>query len=282
VRIGCFGSIESARNDNPINQFGLNEHLTRSERINMTVFVVGASGATGQRVVEQLLDRGQYVKAVVRGAERLPETLRHHANLSLVEASILELSDMEILEHLSGCNAVVSCLGHNLTLKGLFGQPRGLVTDATRRLCDAIKAHPTGEPKKFVLMNTAGNSNRDLNETISISQGIVIRLLRLCLPPHVDNENAADYLRTEIGQKHEAVEWSVVRPDSLINEDMVTEYDEHGSPTRSAIFNPGVTSRINVADIMTNLVVDEAKWAEWKGRMPVIYNEPSPSSSTAT
>ena len=25
---------------------------------------------------------------------------------------------------------------------------------------------------------------------------------------------------------------------------------------------------------MANLVVDEAKWAKWKGRMPVSYNEP--------
>ena len=26
---------------------------------------------------------------------------------------------------------------------------------------------------------------------------------------------------------------------------------------------------------MANRVADEAKWAKWKGRMPVIYNEPS-------
>ena len=32
--------------------------------------------------------------------------------------------------------------------------------------------------------------------------------MRLLLPPHVDNEQAADYLRTEIGQRDDAVEWA--------------------------------------------------------------------------
>ena len=49
-------------------------------------------------------------------------------------------------------------------------------------------------------MNTTGNRNRDLPEPISFAQKCVIGLLRLLLPPHVDNEKAADFLRTEIAQ----------------------------------------------------------------------------------
>jgi len=37
-------------------------------------------------------------------------------------------------QHVAGCDAVASCLGHNLTFKRLFGKPRRLVTDAVRRL----------------------------------------------------------------------------------------------------------------------------------------------------
>ena len=87
-------------------------------------------------------------------------------------------------------------------------------------------------PAKFVLMNTTGNSNRDIHEPILLGQSIVIGLLRLLLPPHVDNEKAADYLRTEIGQEDKAIEWAAVRPDGLSNEDEVSEYDVHPSPTR--------------------------------------------------
>jgi hypothetical protein len=128
-------------------------------------------------------------------------------------------------------------------------------------------------PTKFVLMNTTGNRNHDLDERISFAQSCVIGLLRLLLPPHVDNEKAADYLRTEIGQKDNAVEWVAIRPDALINEDAVSEYELHCSPTRSAIFDSGKTSRINVAHFMADLITKEVVWDKWKGQMPVIYNK---------
>jgi hypothetical protein len=52
----------------------------------------------------------------------------------------------------------------------------------------------------------------------------------------------------------------------------VTEYTVHNSPTRSAIFNPGKTSRINVGDFMAKLIVSKNEWNKWEGEMPVIYN----------
>lgn len=241
----------------------------------LAILVVGASGATGRLLVEQLLDRGQNVKIVVRSPDTLPENVKNHDNLSVIHASILDLSDTEMAQYVSGCDALASCLGHNLSFKGMFGPPRRLVTGATRRLCSAIKANKSKRPVKFVLMNTAGNSNRNLVEPISFGQKCVIGLLRLLLPPHADNENAADYLRTRIGQNDRAVEWAAVRPDSLIDESEVTDYEVHPSPTRSAIFNAGLTSRANVASFMADLITDDDKWGEWRGQMPVIYNKAS-------
>jgi NAD(P)-dependent dehydrogenase (short-subunit alcohol dehydrogenase family) len=202
----------------------------------MTILVVGASGATGQYLVSQLLKQGQQVRAIVRSAEKLPESIRNESNLSIIKASILNLSDKEMAEHVAGCEAVASCLGHNLTLKGIYGKPRRLVTDAARRLCGAIRANKPESPVKYVLMNTSGNRNRDLDEPISFAQRGVIALLRLLLPPHVDNEKAADFLRTKIGRNDAMIEWAAVRPDDLINETEVTEYEVYPSPIRSAIF----------------------------------------------
>jgi hypothetical protein len=238
----------------------------------MTILVVGASGATGRLLVEQLLNRGQNVKVIVRSSEKLPEFLKNHDNLSVICASVLELSDAEMVQHVNGCDAVASCLGHNMNWKGLFGHPRRLVTDATRRLCNAIKTNKSEKPTRYVLMNTTGNSNRDLHEPISFGQRCVIGLLRLLLPPHVDNEKAADYLRTNIGQNDRVVEWAAVRPDNLIDEDNVTKYEVHQSPIRSAIFDSGRTSRINVGHFMADLITHDNTWNKWKGQMPVIYN----------
>ncbi|MGB5359344.1 MAG: NAD(P)-dependent oxidoreductase, partial [Eudoraea sp.] len=113
------------------------------------------------------------------------------------------------------------------------------------------------------------------NEPISFAQKCVIGLLRLLLPPHVDNEQAADYFRTQVGQNNQFIEWVTVRPDGLIDEDQVTDYVIHPSPIRSAIFNAGKTSRINVGNFMANLISDGNLWNKWKGRMPVIYNKSS-------
>jgi len=238
----------------------------------MTTLVVGASGATGQLLVDQLLNREQQVRVIVRNASKL-QRFQNNDNLSVIQASVLDLTDKEMAHHANGCEAVASCLGHNMSVKGIYGQPRRLVTDATRRLCDAVRATKPSKPVKFVLMNTTGNSNRDLSEPISVGQQCVIWLLRLLLPPHVDNEEAADYLRTEVGQNDGAIEWAAVRPDSLIDEGDATEYEVHASPIRSAIFDAGKTSRINVASFMADLIADQEKWDQWKGCMPVIYNK---------
>jgi len=239
----------------------------------MTTLIVGASGATGRLLVEQLLNRGESVKIIVRTDSSLSEALNHDEKLSVIYAGVLDLSDSELAQHVKGCHAVASCLGHNTNFKGMFGHPRRLVTDATRRLCGAIKVNNPQMPVKFVLMNTTGFINRDLSERVSFSQKCVIWLLRLLLPPHVDNEKAADFLRTQISKNDSAIEWSVVRPDSLTNYSEVTEYEVHPSPTRSAIFNAGSTSRINVGHFMAQLITDNVAWSKWKGHMPVIYNK---------
>ncbi|MEM7117396.1 MAG: NAD(P)-binding oxidoreductase [Chloroflexota bacterium] len=238
----------------------------------MKILIVGASGATGRLLTRQLLEQGHHVKAIIRSVDKLPAPLRSQENLSLIQASVLELSDAELATHVQDCDAVASCLGHNLTFKGIYGHPRRLVTEATRRLSAAIKANKPNGPRKFVLMNTAGNSNRDIDEPISFAQKVVIGLLRLLLPPHPDNEQAADFLRTEIGQNDARIEWVVVRPDSLLDHENVSAYDLYPSPIRSALFNPGQTSRINVGHFMAELITNEALWQTWKGQMPVIYN----------
>lgn len=239
----------------------------------MKIFVAGATGATGRLLVEQLLDRGVNVTTVVRDKNRLPENIRSHENLSVTEANLLDLSDAELTKQVENCDVVASCLGHNLNFKGLYGKPRRLVADSVRSLCNAVKFNQPDKKVKLILMNTTGNRNLDLNEEVTFAQKVILALLRIFLPPHIDNEQAANYLRLKIGQSDSTIEWVVVRPDGLIDLDNVSEYTLHPSPIRSAIFDAGTTSRINVAYFMTELIIDEDTWFKWKGQMPVIYNK---------
>lgn len=238
----------------------------------MKVLVVGASGATGRLVVEQLLSQSVEVSVIIRSLDSLPD----RPNLYKIQASIHDLTSSEMAIYINGCNAVISCLGHNLTFNGMFGKPRRLVTDVLQCICSAIKSGGAVDPIKVILMNTTGNSNRDISETPPLSQRIVIAMLRVLLPPHVDNEKAANFLRTQIGQNDNTIEWVAVRPDALTDENKVTKYNVYTSPIRNAIFDSGETSKINVANFMAELILNESIWLKWKGHMPVIYNHASP------
>ncbi len=236
--------------------------------------VVGANGGTGRRLVKHLLDRDQRVRVVVRSAESLSEDVRKNPLLEVNEASVPDLDEGEWVRLVGGCGAVASCLGHNLTFKGIYGRPRKLVTDAVRSLCRAVAANDSdsNRPVKVLLLNTAGYVNRDSGECVSLAQRAVLGLIRALLPPHPDNEKAAEHLCREIGSDDRNIEWVVVRPDTLIEEETVTSHEVLPSPTRSAIFDPGKTSRINVGRFMADLITDDGLWDRWKGRMPVIYN----------
>ena len=238
----------------------------------MTILVVGATGATGRLLVEQLLEQGEAVRIIVRSISSLPERLIENDRLTITEASLLDMTDAELEEQVQGCKAIASCLGHNLNFKGMFGHPRRLVTDSVKRLCQVVDKASSTEPVKFVLMNTTGNQNKQVGEKITLGHRIVVGLLRYLLPPHADNEEAAAFLQSHYDTNKNIIEWTAVRPDSLTNEESITPYEISQSPIRNPIFDAGKTSRINVAGFMAQLILNDATWSQWRGQMPVIYN----------
>ena len=225
---------------------------------------------TGRRLVEQLLGKNYKVRIIVRSSHKLPADIVENPNTTTIEASVLDLTDEEVTEHVKDCDAVVSCLGHVMDFKGIFGEPKKLCTDATRNLCNSLEKHSLPKPTKFILMNTVGVQNPDLEEKRNWFERGLLTLLHHTLPPHRDNETAAEYLHKTVGKENKSIEWCCVRPDSLINAE-VSPYDITESPT-TGILNGRPTSRSNVAHFMTELIENEELWRAWKFRMPVIMN----------
>ena len=225
---------------------------------------------TGRPLVEQLLDKNYKVLIIVRSSQTLPDDIVGNPNTTTIETSILDLNDEEMTEHVNDCDAVVSCLGHVMDFKGIFGEPKKLCTDATRNLCNSLEKHSLPKPTKFILMNTVGVQNPDLEEKRSRFDRGLLTLLRHTLPPHRDNETAAEYLHKTVGKENKSIEWCCVRPDSLINAE-VSPYDITESPT-TGILSGRPTARSNVAHFMTDLIENEELWNTWKFRMPVIMN----------
>lgn len=238
----------------------------------MKVLVLGATGATGRMVVKHLLDRNVNVKAVARNESIVLNELNNNDHLEIIIGNISEFDLNKNLELISDCDSVVCCLGHNISFKGLFCKPRMFVTDSIKNICNAIERSKK-EKVKLILMNTTANMNRKLKENYSCKDKIVLSILKLFLPPHKDNVEAAKFLSFNIGKNNSNIEWIAIRPDTLINEEKVSAYEIIESPKRSPVFDPGKTSRINVAYFIVELLLNEDWWDLWKFKMPVIYNK---------
>jgi hypothetical protein len=236
-----------------------------------TVLLLGGTGRTGRHVLRQLLERGIRVRAIVRSAGKLPPNVAGNPNLTVIEASLLSLQDEELQRHLRGCDAVVSCLGHVLSLKGVFGSPRDLVTRAMVRLCHGVEAREPPSPVKLVLLSSVSvNRPGGLDKRRSAFERAFLWVLRGVLPPAKDNQQAADFLVGTIGPANAFIEWVVVRPDSLV-EGEVSEYALHEGIVNS-LFSPGRTNMANVAHVLCEMVANPKTWADWKGKLPVVVN----------
>ena len=167
--------------------------------------------------------------------------------------------------------------GHVISLRGIFGPPRDLVARATRRLCRAIEG-PT--PIRFILMSSVSvNHPGRLDARRGSLERALLWLIRAFVPPSRDNQDAADFLWSEIGARSPFVQWVVVRPDTLLDGD-VSEYAVHEGLVGS-LFAPGQSRMANVAHFICELATDPKTWETWMGKLPVITDGARTSTASA-
>jgi nucleoside-diphosphate-sugar epimerase len=236
-----------------------------------TILLLGGTGRTGGRVLQQLLGRGVSVRAVVRSAERLPGGVADDPRLTVVEADLLSLSDEQVEEQVGGCDVVISCLGHTMDAQGVFGRPRDLVTRSVERVCRAAHDLRPARPVKLILMSSVSvNRAGGLDTRRGGLEKAVLWTLRGAIPPARDNQCAADFLHDAIEPSDPYVQWVAVRPDSLKDGD-VTEYALHEGLV-SSLIRADQTNMANVAHFMCELATDAGVWVAWQGKLPVIVN----------
>jgi uncharacterized protein YbjT (DUF2867 family) len=235
------------------------------------VLLLGGTGRTGGRVLQQLLGRGVHVRAVVRSAERLPAGVADDPRLTVVVADLLSLSDAQVREQVDGCDAVISCLGHTISAPGIFGRPRDLVARSIARAYRATRELRPAQPVKLILMSSVSvNRPGGLDTRRGRFERAVLWMQRGLVPPARDNQRAADFLHDAVDAADPYAQWVVVRPDTLKDGD-VTEYAVHEGLV-DGLFRPGETNRANVAHFMCELATDPGVWATWRSRLPVIVN----------
>jgi nucleoside-diphosphate-sugar epimerase len=242
--------------------------------------VVGATGATGKHVVQQLLNQDRPVHVIVRSKERMLEALTDKGKvdtlLTITEASVMDLTDEQLQQHANQADNVVCCLGHNMSFQGMYGHPRRLVSHTVERLSKCL-AHTTGTRRKLIVMISDGVAHPDgSDDKLTLFASTIIVLCRFLMPHHVDNEAVASYLYNLADTGN--MEWIAVRPTILVNGNP-TEYKLYNNRFYG-LFGSAVVTRANVAKCMVDLSTNDELFAEYKFRMPVLYDAVQPSESS--
>lgn len=161
----------------------------------MKIAVLGATGQTGQYLVQQALEQGHSVTAVVRNPAKL--TVQHD-NLKVVEANIFSADSLK--EHFLGQDAVMSCLGF---------QPSffSAVTGYTLSMNSAINAMREARVNRLITMTSW------YTEPSSGSQSPF--MIRFLLLPMIRSVLSNMFEMEQFLQKTNDINWTVVRPPGL-------------------------------------------------------------------
>ncbi|MCK2237377.1 MULTISPECIES: NAD(P)-dependent oxidoreductase [unclassified Crossiella] len=161
--------------------------------MNITVF--GASGRTGEHVVQQALLAKHQVTAVVRNRAKLQ---LHHPALTIAQADVLDPA--AITEHLIGRDAVISALGAG-NLK-----PTTICTDSAESI---LRAMPKAGVRRLVVVSTSGATTEgDDPATRYLLKPILNRVFR---HPWGDMRRMEELIMAS------DTDWTIVRPPRLTN-----------------------------------------------------------------
>ena len=167
------------------------------------IVVFGANGGIGKQVVEQALDAGHQVTAILRTPSKLILT---HPNLSIVQGDIMQANTFD--EHLQNKEVVVSAIGKNSTKKTT------LYSQGNKNLIDAMQR--TGLKRAFFI----SSSGIDVNPTHSL----LVRLATSYILQTILRYMYADQLKMEMLIKKSAIDWTIIRPPKLNDKEKTGKY----------------------------------------------------------
>ena len=208
-------------------------HGNRSARPIRRVLVIGATGGTGQQLVQQALERGYEVTALVRNPAKLQLT---HPQLRVVKGDVLDYAS--VAAAVQGEDAVLSALGH----RRLF-VPSRVQSDGTQNVLRAMQEHGV---QRFVCETALGLGSS------AGRMGLFGTLLFLpvFLPIYFWDKSRQEQIIAESD-----VDWVIVRPGILTNGRKRGTY-RHGENVGSYVLSAW-SSRADVADFMLKQLTDD-------------------------
>jgi putative NADH-flavin reductase len=161
----------------------------------MKILVIGATGPTGQQIVEQGLAQAHEVTALVRNPDKFE---MQHDRLRIFKGDVLNLDSLQ--KAMLDQQAVVSSLGSKLSRK-----PTTLLSEGTKNTIHAMQSHGV---RRFICITGIGAGDSQGHGGFVYDRLILPLLLR---------EVYNDKNRQEAIVRESSLDWIIVRPAQLTN-----------------------------------------------------------------
>lgn len=162
----------------------------------MKIALFGATGATGQLLLERALERGHDVTALVRTPAKLTRT---HERLRVLQGDVTNPTDVE--KAVAGQHAVLSAIGSAQGRK-----PTTLYSDGIRHILAAMERQQV----RRLLCISAGGAHPGKDPHAPWFLTYIVK-------PFIVREVFKDMARMEELVMRHPSEWTIVRPSRLVN-----------------------------------------------------------------
>ena len=193
----------------------------------MKLLIIGATGGTGQQVMEQALARGHQVTAVARKPEAITFPSPY---LTVVRGDAMQYDSL--LNVMWGHDAVLSALGTR--------QARRPTTLYSAGIANILGAMAETGVRRLIAVTAGAYVNDDVDP-------MLVRMLVKPLLNYLFGEAYADMQRMEALMRATNMDWTIVRPARLIDGPRTGIY--RAVPER-AVPNGWQITRADVADYM--------------------------------
>jgi len=198
-----------------------------------SIALFGGSGKTGQEFLSQALEKGHYVKALVRTPKKLVQS---SDQLEIIQGDVLNPAD--VARTVEGTDMVISLFGH------VKGSPAGLQTQGTQHIVDAMKKH---QIDRIISLSGGGLPFPEKDEPKFADKAIRL-IMKIAAKKVLDD--AIDHAEV---LKNSGLKWVIVRGPRLTMEPQKGAY-RVGWVGVNASTKIG---RADLADFIMSLVEDE-------------------------
>ena len=219
----------------------------------MKLTIFAATGGVGRQVLQQAIEAGHDVTAVVRDPRKLPATQARVVTADLSDADPAALHSAVI-----GADAVLSALGARskaeagVAWRGTAAIIQAMQAAGVRRIV-VVSAAPVGT------VTSPGRPHPPRNDP---GDGLVMRNLAYPIVRAAFRETYADLARMEDLLRESDLDWTVVRPPRLTDKRLTGTYrTAYGQNVRHGLF----ISRADVAHYMLRSVAEPGTFGQTVG-----------------